>query len=361
MLPLSPWLLLLPVVAAPCIWLLWFAGRRRFEHVTAVERKPEERAEGTLETVCFPACDGTVLEAWLCLPRLPRPGIIVMAPGLCGTKEGPVEWFAWRFVAAGWGVLMLDYRSFGGSGGFPRHHVDPLRQIEDTRSAVDYVRTALGERVDVERVVLWGSSFSAAAAICTAADLGPQIAAVVGQVPYVGGEPVHAPSALQMTRYVVLVMAEIVGDALAKLVGISRPPVYIDAYGRPGERAFAMSRDNPSRKSYEVSEAHVFFQRLPDPLRGGWENRMAVRGLQNLDDRDPLEDVARVECPILLVGARLDDMIPIERIREAAQRASHPESHLVELDCSHFDPYLGDDFERSVSAQLEFLRAISGA
>ncbi len=162
------------------------------------------------------------------------------------------------------------------------------------------------------------SARSGSAAVCAAARDG-EIAAVIAQVSYLGGTPVHAPSGLQIARYVALSIGEIVGDAIARLFRIRLPPVYITTYGKPGERTFAMSKDNPSCFP-STADLHPFWTSMPDPMRGGWENRMLVRGLRNLDKVSAKDELADVACPVLLIGAASDDMIAVDEIRTAAGR-----------------------------------------
>lgn len=78
------------------------------------------------------------IEAWLTRPEGVARAAVVMAPGLCGTKAGPLEAFAEAFAAAGYAVLSMDFRGSGGSGGKPRALVDPLRQVEDYLSAIGF-------------------------------------------------------------------------------------------------------------------------------------------------------------------------------------------------------------------------------
>ena len=95
----------------------------------------------------FPALDGTPLEGWLLTPHgTSRPPLVIMAPGLTGTKQGMLEWSAWEFCAAGIAVLMFDYRCFGGSAGTPRHWVDLARHKQDYEAALRFARDALSAR-----------------------------------------------------------------------------------------------------------------------------------------------------------------------------------------------------------------------
>src|SRR5690606_2011772 len=107
---------------------------------------------------------------WLFLPNAANAPVVIMAPGLGGTKDGFLEPFAWSFVAHGIAALVFDYRCFGGSDGEPRHWVDPVRHRRDYEAALAFVRRELATEVDASRAVLWGSSFSGGTALITAAD-----------------------------------------------------------------------------------------------------------------------------------------------------------------------------------------------
>lgn len=270
------------------------------------------------------------IEAWLYGPGRPR-AVVVMAPGLCGTKEGPLERFARGFAEAGYAVMLFDFRSFGGSAGAPRHHVDPLMQIEDYRAVIQFAR---GLNLPI---VLWGTSFSANAAVCAAARE-EGIAAVIVQVPWLGGEPVHPPTRLDMLRYVSLSLIDAAGAALGF------PAIAIRAYGRPGERAFAVSAQNFD---------HPFWREVPP-----FENAMAVRGLKNLDASPAYRELAKVACPILLIAAMQDDMVRFDDVRAAPLPTGG--SRFVQLDCGHFDPYVAPLFATNLRTQIEFLDAMVG-
>lgn len=271
------------------------------------------------------------IEAWLYRPEKPPRAVVTMAPGLCGTKAGPLERFADGFVRAGYAVLLFDLRCFGGSGGAPRHMVDPLMQIADYRSAIAFAR---GLNLPI---VLWGTSFSANAALCAAAEE-TAIAAAVAQVPWLGGEPVHPPSRLDMLRYVSLSLLDTIGAALGFRA------ITIRAYGRPGERAFAQSAQNFD---------HPFWRDVPP-----FENKMAVRGLKHLDAAKARDVFARVRCPVLLMAAMQDDMVRFDEVRTAALPGCG--GRFVQFDCGHFDLYVPPLFERNLRAQIEFLDAIVG-
>lgn len=339
-------------------WLLFYPiGAKAVRRTQATPRAPEARPDGALRTVSFPARDGARLEGWLFTPRRDgRAPLVVMAPGLTGTKEGPLERFAWRFVREGLAVLAIDFRSFGGSDGEPRHHVDPFRQQEDYEAAIEFARTSLCDdpAVDASRVALWGSSFSGGVAISLAATR-DDVAALVAQAPYLATSETQQPGALRMPIYVAATVLDLLRARLSAALPIHLPPVYLPAFGVPGEFAFATSRENPSRHDASV-RGSAFWRELPTPLRGGWGNALLARFLADFDRFQPLAAISRVRCPVLLVAAAHDDLVPLAHVEDAFARVGHDRKQLAIHDCGHFEIYTDPRFEENAAAQATFLR-----
>jgi pimeloyl-ACP methyl ester carboxylesterase len=346
------------VAIAAFAWLVFAAGREPFPWLSPVPRPPEARSVGTLETLWFKAKDGTAIEAWLMMPRAERPPVILMAPGLAGTKEGGLERFAWAFAEAGFATLIFDFRTFGGSEGAPRHWVDPVRQVEDYEAATAFVRAQLSSRVDAERMILWGTSFSGGVALRVAATNPAGLRATIAQVPYLEPSPAQEPTTLDMVRYVSLIAGEKLGDAMAAAFDARLDPVYIPAYGKPGEPVFAKSNDHDSYLNAEEKSLHPFWTAMPKTLRGGWHNRILVRMLPDLDKHRPADQIAAIRTPVMLIGARHDDMIPIASIQRAASRLGVQGNRFVEYDAGHFDVYVDPLFAENAGAQIEFLRSV---
>lgn len=338
------------LVAALSFAALWLAlwRRARFDWVRSKGRPQEERPTGTVRTVRFPAVDGTSLEGWLFLPKGSAAApVVVMAPGLGGTKDGFLEPFAWAFVERGVAALVFDYRTFGGSDGLPRHWIAPPRHREDYEAAMAFVKRDLRDSVDTARIGLWGSSFSGGTALVTAARH-DEVRAVVAQCPYLK-TPAHLePRGLALARYVALATL----DMLRVF-----PPVYIALFGRPGEKAFATSAENPSARAFDRDPRSDFWRRLPTPPLGGWENKMLARGLATLDEVVPMDEVGAVKCPVLLVVATHDDMVPRAFVAEAHAKLQ-PSSELVAFDCGHFGLYVGPDHAANARCQAEFLARV---
>jgi pimeloyl-ACP methyl ester carboxylesterase len=276
-----------------------------------------------------------------------------MAPGLTGTKEGLLEAFAWRFAVEGIATLMFDYRCFGGSAGTPRHWVDLARHRQDYEAALRFARDELDAQkgIDHDRIALWGSSFSGGTVLVTAA-CHDEVRAVIAQGPFLETTPELQPTGLSLARYVLRSLLDVLPFF---------PPVYIPVFGRPGEWAFAPSRDNPSVKNFDPATGCPFWQALPNPMRGGWENRMLARMLTRFDDLVPMKSLGTLRTPLMLVAAEHDDLVPLELVRKAYERAPSRTKELVVLPCGHFDLYIGPESERNRDAQAKFLaRQLNG-
>ena len=109
---------------------------------------------------------------------------VVMAPMLGGTRDSGLLPFAEAFAAAGFEVLLFDYRCFGDSSGEPRQFASPPRHRKDYVAAVACARGLEG--VDPDRIVLWGTSWSGGH-VAHVASNDPSIAAVISQNPDLDG------------------------------------------------------------------------------------------------------------------------------------------------------------------------------
>lgn len=128
--------------------------------------------------------EGVVCAGWYyvpsdLLPGEPRPAI-VMAHGYGAVKEMCLDRFAERFAAAGFVVLLFDFRFTGASGGFPRGRLIYYEQHRDLRNAITWV--SLQPEVDRDRIGAWGTSFSGGHVLHLAA-FDRRIRAVVAHAP----------------------------------------------------------------------------------------------------------------------------------------------------------------------------------
>lgn len=331
-------LLLWTFVVGLGLWLLFFYdnGLGGFERHPSPTRPDELRSAGRRTTVRFDALDETPLEGWLFEPRTreataedgaervatPFP-LVLMAPGPTTTKESGLEFFAWRFVESGLAVLLFDFRTIGGSDGMPRRWIDPFRQRDDYRAAIRFARDVLARdgRIDGERIALWGTSLSAGAALVVAAE-DPSIRAVVAQTPLLSIARDSEPTRAGRLRRSIWTMLDLVRASLTTRFGLPLEPVYVPGPGR---------------------------------IHDGPQHAVLARGLARFDRWKPLDQLAGLRCPVYLVAALLDDLVPLDRVEEAHARLPRGRRQLSVHDVGHYDLFMDPMRERNASLQAEFL------
>jgi dienelactone hydrolase len=278
--------------------------------------------------------DGTRCGAWLYLPEgVKDPPVVVMAHGFAAEKTFGLDAFAKRFADRGIAAFVFDYRNFGSSDGSPRNLVSSRRHVADWRTAIAHVRRM--PEVDGGRMALWGSSFSGGHVIVAAAG-DPAIRAVVSQVPFVDGLASAGTLGLSF-----VLKATVMGIRDLIHIITLREPYTVPVVGTPDE--FAVMN---------TPEAMPGFLALL-PKKTTWKNECPARILLTVTMYRPIVSAKRVSCPLLLVAAKKDSLIPIAAVRKTAARA--PKAQLVELDIGHFEIYVGKPFEEAVRREADFL------
>ena len=262
-----------------------------------------------------------------------------MAHGIGGTRDSGLLPFAEAFAEAGLDALVFDYRNFGDSTGEPRQLAWPPRHREDYRMAVTYARSLEG--VDPDRIVLWGTSWSAGHAVYIAAE-DPRIAAVICQTPDLDG----ARTMMQIGRYagpLQQLRVTLVGvrDAVQMLRGLE--PTMIPTVGRPGELA-ALSSE----------ESEPGYLAIAGPT---WRNEITGRAAFGEWTNRAITLMDKVRCPILVQIADRDSIAPPHAARAAAWKGKrHVQVH--EYPIAHFDVYVGEGRERASADQIRFLTRV---
>lgn len=304
----------------------------------------DARAAGTYvrEDAGFDS-EGVRCAAWVYRPvgvfgvasETSRP-VVVMAHGFGGDRRVRLTAFAERFAAAGYLVVLFDYRTFGDSQGTPRRVLRIRRQHEDYRAAVAFARSLPG--ADASRVVLWGTSLSGGHVLAVAAG-DPRVAAVVAQVPHVSGPA----SALRLPPLAAgLLGVRAVADLALAATG--RRPHYVSSIGAHRSGAVMTSPDALPGWSRMIADSPEY---VPVP------GVVAARAALAMPFYSPGRRAASVRCPVLVQIAREDAVTPAAASRRVAGRL--PAATVREYDGGHFDPYVGERFEQVVADQLAFL------
>lgn len=277
---------------------------------------------------------GLRCSAWLFLPDgEAKPPVVVMAHGLAGQKDFGLQAYAEHFAGRGMSCLVFDYRNFGTSEGEPRNLVNPWRHLNDWRAAISHARHLPG--VDGTRLALWGTSFSGGHVVVTAARVSG-IRAVVAQVPFVDG----ISSTIQFPiPYLVKGLFHGLKDLYRMATG--GPPHTVPAVGEPG--AFALMNTPECMQGYYALV----------PKDTTWKNEVPARFNLMISAYRPIMHARKVHCPVLLMYARNDSLIPWRTVERMGGRIRGAE--VVGLPAGHFDVYTGDLFEEVVERQAGFL------
>jgi len=274
--------------------------------------------------------------AWLYLPETDSPApVIVMAHGLGGVRTMRLDAFAERYCEAGYACLVFDYRHFGDSSGEPRQLLSIKRQLEDWANAVAFARKY--ERVDGQQVIIWGSSFSGGHVLKTAATV-PGIAGVMSQCPFTHG----IASSLSLHP-----MSTLKVSALATLDLLTAPfrskPVMVDLAGNPGDGALMTAHD--------VMEGYNSLKPEGVEISG----QVAARFGFEITRYFPGASASKVTVPTLLIACLKDTVAPVKPTLKYAKKLV--QGTVVELDTGHFDIYRGEEFEKVIDLQLNWLAA----
>ena len=283
---------------------------------------------------------GMSLSAWLYLPEnlsAPVP-CIVMGHGLGATKDAGLEPYAIRFQEAGFAVLAFDYRHLGESEGEPRQLIWIPYQQEDYAAAINYARSL--KEIDPARIALWGTSLSGGHVIVTAAR-DNKIACVSAQCPLLDGDAGGMKVVKKIGIWYMLRMA--FGHALRDLVrswlGLS--PHKIPLVGKSGSVAVMADAD----------AWDTFSKLVPDDFI----NEACARIIIRMDKYEPIKYATRVRCPVLLQVCDNDISLPMSVVEKAEKRLGKL-AEVIHYPIDHFDIYLGENFEKSVSDQLDFFK-----
>ena len=268
----------------------------------------------------------------------PSRPVVVMGHGFGGVRALRLYAYAERYAAAGYLVVVFDYRGFGESDGAPRQVLDVAMQLQDWRAALKFARALPG--ADPQRLVAWGTSFGGGHVI-TLAGQGEPLAAIVAQVPHVSG-----PAAVRATglRSALRLMPLALRDQTASLLG--RDPVYVNAVGSPGTTAVMTSPDALSGLDTQIAASGL--------AAGDYPQHVAARIALHIGRYSPIRYAAGVTCPALVQIAAHDAVTPRAVAEKAAARMRRSTVHVY--DCGHFDPYVEPYFDTTVADQLTFLR-----
>jgi uncharacterized protein len=254
---------------------------------------------------------GLNLAGWLYVPKgnaEKRPAV-VMANGYSLPKEAYMDVFAEPLAAAGFVVLVFDYRFLGASEGEPRQQIFPQAQIEDYRNAITWI--SLQKEVDASRIGLWGISYSGGHVLHLGA-YDKRVKAVASLLPLV--------DAMQ-GYWMRTIRQDLLPDLRAKLAAdraeryatgkINYMPV-VAPEGQPG--------GIPGKAAYD------FFMGVPK-IAPNWKNQVTFESVEQGMEYQPGAAIHLISpTPLLMVVATHDATAPTDLALTAYSRALEPKT-----------------------------------
>lgn len=308
-------------------------AQRALPHLTA---HPTRSAETFVSA-------GVRCAAWVYRPSAPFPKnapVIVMAHGFGCVRALRLPSYAEHFAAAGYVVVVFDYRNFGDSDGRPRQLLDIAGQLADWRAAIGWARTLGG--VDPERVVGWGTSLSGGHVI-TLAGTGTPLTAIIAQVPHVSGFAAIRATGI---RHAVRLLPAAFEDTCRGLA--RRDPRYVDSVGEPGTLSVMATPDvMPSLQAMAAADG-LSLNDIPVTV--------AARIVLRIGLYSPIRHAGTLTCPALIQVVDDDAITSTSAARRAVARMRH--ATLKTYVGRHFDVYVAPLFDDVVADQLAFLKSV---
>lgn len=281
--------------------------------------------------------EGTRCSAWLYLPDDGKKHpIVVMAHGLGGTRTLRMEQYGEHFAAAGYASFLFDYRNFGDSDGDKRQLINVKMQLKDWNNAIDFIKQ--DERVDGEKLLIFGTSFSGGHAVWLSAHR-DDIKAAIAQCPYTNTmatiNVVGLPYILRKSPYVI-------ADVLSNMTGYH--PILLPLSTYSGENAFMEASEETTHK-YVGDTDYI--------------NAAPARTLLEFVKYSPGKFFGDIKIPIF-VAACLDDILaPADKTLELAAKAKY--AVCKKYECGHFEIYLEPVFDEAIQDYINFYNQVMKA
>jgi len=279
----------------------------------------------------------TKISGWLYLPEnLSNPvPCVIMGHGFGGTKDILLERYAIRYRNAGYAALAFDYRHFGTSEGEPRQLMFISYQLDDYRAAIGYARSL--KEIDPEKIILWGTSASGGYGIVLAAQ-DKKVAGVVAQCPGLDHKASEQMFRKKLgVKHMLRLIVHGQRDMMRARLGLS--PHKIPLIGKPGTMAFL-----------PVLEAYEGYSKI---VSKHFVNEVCARVILRSHGFNPSKHIQNVRCPVLIQICDYDKLAPI---RPETERELRKYAEVKRYPIGHFEIYAGDNFERAVNDQVEFLK-----
>jgi dipeptidyl aminopeptidase/acylaminoacyl peptidase len=241
---------------------------------------------------------------------------VVQGPGWLGLKDAKLyERYHQAFTDAGFGVLVIDYRGFGDSGG-PANTLSPSGQLTDLLNAVTYLTTR--DDVDADSIGAFGTGGTGGGNAVLLAAAEPRITAVVSQVPVAdGADWLHR---MRSEHEWLSFLAALEQDRRQRV---------LTGEGRSVHPREEIMVPTPERRATTV-KADVD-DRIPSSI--------SLRGADEILAYRPVDAAATLTTPLMVIGVEDDATTPTDHAIRLYDAAKGPKSLIMQRNTSHYAAY----------------------
>ncbi len=241
---------------------------------------------------------------------------IVQGPGWLGLKDAKLYVrYHEALTAAGFGVLVFDYRGFGDSEG-DTGVLSPANQLADLRNAVTYLTTRDDVIADAIGAFGTGGTGGGNAVLLAAHD--PRVRAAVSQVPVADGRDwLHR---MRQEHEWLAYLADLEQDAKLRVT---------TGEGRRVHPREEIMIPTPERKTTTVKSD--VDERIPTSI--------SLASAEQIMEYQPIVAATGLTTPLMVIGVENDATTPTDHAEALFAAAAGPKSLIIQRKTSHYAAY----------------------
>lgn len=264
--------------------------------------------------------EGDQVMATLRLPegstKDPLPAVI-QGPGWLGLRDANLYVrYHEALTAAGFAVMIIDYRGFGDSGG-NSEVLSPSNQLEDLVNAVTYLTVRTD--IDADRIGVFGSGGTGGGNAIMLAAVDSRVKCVVSQVPVADGE-----------------------DWLRRMRSEEEWHVFLDRLAKDREQRVLTGtgeRVHP-REEIMVPTLERRARNVKKDVDGRVPTSVEFRSAEGIIAYKPIEVVAKIAPrPVLIIAVENDAVTPTDHAVALYEKAGRPKRLIMQRNTTHYAAY----------------------
>jgi uncharacterized protein len=242
---------------------------------------------------------------------------VVQGPGWLGLRDAKLYIrYHEALTAAGFAVMIIDYRGFGDSGG-NSEVLSPSNQLEDLVNAVTYL--TVRSDIDADRIGVFGSGGTGGGNAIMLAAADSRVRCVVSQVPVADGE-----------------------DWLRRMRSEEEWHAFLDRLAKDREQRVLTGAGEMVHPREEIMVPTL--ERRSSDVKKDVDGRVPtsveLRSAEGIIAYKPIEVVANISPrPVLLIAVENDAVTPTDHAVALYERAGGPKRLIMQRNTTHYAAY----------------------